>query len=223
MGQPLIIKICGIRTADILEHAIGAGADMVGFVHFPKSPRHLELAEIAALAKTARGRVETAILLVDPDDAMVEAAIGTGVDWLQLHGHETAARVAEIRAATGAKILKALPVGGPEDVAAIPAFARIADRVLLDARPPENATRPGGLGAVFDWSLLESLDRSIPFMLSGGLDIDNVVRAIREVRPLSLDVSSGVERDRGVKDADLITIFIARARAAALNGDQTRP
>src|SRR5690606_35785167 len=120
-------------------------------------------------------------LLVDPDDDRIRAAASTGVDWLQLHGKESLERVAAIKAATGRKIIKALPVGGSEDIAVIPSYAAIADRLILDARPPNDATRPGGLGEVFDWSLLAGLDRDIAFMLSGGLTIDNVAQAMREI------------------------------------------
>src|SRR5690606_31831551 len=123
------------------------------------------------------------------------------------------ARLADL-SARGPKLLKALPVAGPADLAPIPAYASIAHRVLLDAKPPKDATRPGGLGTPFDWSLLDALDPAIPFMLSGGLDPDNVSAAIERVRPWGLDVSSGVERTRGEKDASLISLFIARARSA---------
>jgi phosphoribosylanthranilate isomerase len=215
MSSRPLIKICGVKTPDILNHVIAEGADMVGFVHFEKSPRHIPIDVIAGLSDMVSGRIETAILLVDPDDTRIKAAASTGADWLQLHGKESLERVAAIRAATGKKIIKALPVGGPEDIAVIPSYAAIADRLILDAKPPKDATRPGGLGEVFDWSLLAGLDRDITFMLSGGLTIDNVARAMREISPFGLDLSSGVERERGVKDAGLISAFIAKVRATA--------
>lgn len=210
-----IIKICGIKTPEILEHVIAEGAEMVGFNAFPKSPRYLDFSTISGLAAQAGDRIGTVVLLVDPDDELVEAAVATGAGWLQFHGRETPTRLAAIRARTGKKIIKALAVGGPDDVAAIPAYAAVADRLILDAKPPADATRPGGLGETFDWTLLAGLDRSIPFMLSGGLDADNVKRAVREVSPLGLDVASGVEREKGVKDPGLISAFIANVRAAA--------
>jgi len=198
----------------MLDHVVAQGADLVGFVHFPPSPRHVDRETLAALIAAARGRIASAVLLVDPDDALLDAVVPLGPDFIQLHGGETPARVAAVRAATGRKIIKALPIGGLGDVAAVPAYAGLADRLILDARPPKEATRPGGLGTPFDWSLLDALDPAIPFLLSGGLDPDNVSAAIERVRPWGLDVSSGVERTRGEKDAGLISRFITRARAA---------
>ncbi len=211
----MLIKICGVKTAAILDHVIAEGADMVGFVHFAKSPRHLKFRQIAELAGRARGQIETVVLLVEPDNDTVAQAADAGLDWIQLHGAEPKGRVADIRERSGLKILKALPVGDAADVRKIAPFRPVADRLLLDAKPPKDASRPGGLGQTFDWSLLEALDPAIPFMLSGGLDIDNVAEAIARVNPFGLDVSSGVEKTKGEKDAALITRFIARARAAA--------
>lgn len=216
-ARPLI-KICGVKDPQILDHVIARGANMAGFVHFEKSPRHIALDAVADLAARAGPRLQTVILLVDPDDALVKAASATGVEWIQLHGRETARRVAEVKALSGRKIIKALPVGDAGDLAAVPQYDAVADRLILDAKPPRDATRPGGLGAAFDWTLLEALDPATAFMLSGGLNIDNVAHAVRTVRPFGLDVSSGVEKQKGVKDPDLISAFIARARAAA-NGD----
>ncbi|WP_246473052.1 phosphoribosylanthranilate isomerase [Pelagibacterium limicola] len=210
-----VIKICGVKTPEILDCVVAQGADMVGFNTFGKSPRYIDWATIEALVARASGRIESVVLLVDPDDDDVRAAAATGAGWLQLHGHETPARVSAIKAATGKKVIKALPVGGPEDLAAVSAYAQLADGLILDAKPPADATRPGGLGATFDWSLLAGLDPDVAFMLSGGLDKDNVARAVREVMPFGLDAASGVEREKGVKDAGLISAFIANARAAA--------
>lgn len=213
-GMPTI-KICGIKTPALLDHCVAEGADMVGFVHFAKSPRHLELNAISNLIAAAQGQIATAILLVDPDDALVKAAAGTGVGWLQLHGTESPDRVAEVKALTGLPVIKALGIGNQADVAAVAPYHIVADRLILDAKPPADADRPGGLGAVFDWSLLKTLDRSIGFMLSGGLNCDNVADAVKAIRPAGLDVSSGVERERGEKSPELISRFIANARAAA--------
>lgn len=218
MTAPLI-KICGVMTPAILDTVIACGSDMVGFVHFAKSPRHLSLDAIAPLVAQAAGRIETVVLLVDPDNAEIEAASATGVDWLQLHGQETTQRVGEIAAVSGRRLIKALPVGDEDDIAVVASYGAVADRLILDAKPPKGATRPGGLGAVFDWSLLEALDPGLPFMLSGGLNVDNVSQAVRTVHPFGLDVSSGVERTKGIKDLDLIATFIARARQAAHNED----
>jgi phosphoribosylanthranilate isomerase len=214
MAEPLIVKICGIKTPDMLEVAIEAGADMVGFMHFLRSPRHVTIEEVASLISEARGRVQTCVVLVNPDNSCVAEIAALGPDWIQLHGPETPHRVEAIRAEAGVEIMKALPIGGPEDVAHVAAFAKVADRILLDAKPPKGADRPGGLGTSFDWSLLKALDPALDFMLSGGLTPDNVAEAIRTVRPFGIDVSSGVETAPGVKDKRLIEAFIRNARAA---------
>lgn len=215
MADPLIVKICGIKTPDILETAITAGADMVGFMHFARSPRHVSIEEIATLISEARGRIETCVVLVNPDNSCVAEVAALGPDWIQLHGPETPHRVEAIRAGAGVEIMKALPIGSAEDVAHVADFLDVADRILVDAKPPKGADRPGGLGETFDWSLLKALDPYIPFMLSGGLTPETVADAIRTVRPFGVDVSSGVERAPGVKDKRLIEAFIRNARAAS--------
>jgi phosphoribosylanthranilate isomerase len=215
MSDPLIIKICGIKSKAILDAAIEAGADMVGFMHFPRSPRHLELDPIGELISLARGRVETCVVLVNPDNTLVAQVAALGPDWIQLHGPETPHRVEAIRDEAGIAILKACSIGGPDDVAAVASFAECADRLLLDTKAPKDATRPGGTGQTFDWSLLKALDPELSFMLSGGLTPDNVAAAIAAVRPFGVDVSSGVETAPGVKDARLVRSFIERARAAS--------
>jgi phosphoribosylanthranilate isomerase len=214
MADPLIVKICGIKTPEILEAAIDAGADIVGFAHFQRSPRHVDLETLTELISLARGRVETAVFLVNPDNSCVMEIAALSPDWIQLHGPETPHRVEAIREEAGIAVLKAIPIGGPDDVAAVPSFAAAADRLLLDAKAPKGADRPGGLGVPFDWTLLKSLDPSIPFMLSGGLTAQTVGAAIRQVRPMGVDVSSGVETAPGQKDAELIRAFIKEARAA---------
>src|SRR5664279_5194250 len=154
MADPLIIKICGIKTEAILDAAIEAGADMVGFMHFSRSPRHLELDPIGELISLARGRVETCVVLVNPDNTLVAQVAALGPDWIQLHGPETPHRVEAIRDEAGIAILKVCHIGSAEDVAAVAGFAECADRLMLEGRPPKDAPRPGGLGATFDWSLL---------------------------------------------------------------------
>ncbi|NGP16825.1 phosphoribosylanthranilate isomerase [Devosia aurantiaca] len=215
MADPVIVKICGIKSLDLLDAAIEAGADMVGFVHFMRSPRHVSIEELGGLISAARGRVESCVLLVNPDNSCVAEVAALGPDWIQLHGPETPHRVEAIRAEAGTQIMKALPIGSADDVAHVAAFLDVADRILLDAKPPKNADRPGGLGETFDWSLLGGLDPSVPFMLSGGLTPDNVAEAIRTVRPpFGVDVSSGVETAPGVKNKKLIEAFIRNAKAA---------
>ncbi|OAM82340.1 phosphoribosylanthranilate isomerase [Devosia elaeis] len=214
MADPVIIKICGIKTYDLLDAAIAAGADMVGFMHFQRSPRHVSIEELAGLISAARGQVQSCVVLVNPDNSCVAEVAALGPDWIQLHGPETPHRVEAIRAEAGVEIMKALPIGSAEDIAQVAGFVDIADRILLDAKPPKGADRPGGLGESFDWSLLKALDPAIAFMLSGGLTPDNVAEAITSVRPLGVDVSSGVETAPGVKDRKLIEAFIRNARAA---------
>jgi phosphoribosylanthranilate isomerase len=215
MSDPLIIKICGIKTEAILDAAIDAGADMVGFMHFARSPRHVDIETLQTLISAARGRVETCVVLVNPDNSCVMEVAALSPDWIQLHGPETPHRVEAIRDEAGIAILKAIPIGSAEDVAGVAAFADIADRLLLDAKPPKDATRPGGHGATFDWSLLKALDPALGFMLSGGLTPDNVAEAVKATRVMGVDVSSGVETAPGVKDARLVRAFIANARSAA--------
>lgn len=214
MADPLIIKICGIKTFDMLDVAIAAGADMIGFMHFARSPRHVPIDMLAELISAARGQVESCVVLVNPDNSSVAEVAALGPDWIQLHGPETPHRVEAIRAEAGVEIMKALPIGTAEDVAQVAGFVEVADRILLDAKPPKGADRPGGLGESFDWSLLKALDPSVPFMLSGGLTPDNVAEALRTVSPFGIDVSSGVERAPGEKDKRLIEAFIRNARAA---------
>ncbi len=210
-----IIKICGIKTSDMLNVAIDAGADIVGFVHFPKSPRHISIDEIGVLISEARGRVETAVLTVNPDNSLIAEIAMFDPEWLQLHGTENVGRVESIRAEGGVPVIKALPIGAAEDVATVAQYESVADRILLDAKPPMNASRPGGLGITFDWALLNSLDPSLPFMLSGGLTPENVADAVTKVKPFGIDVSSGVEHAKGEKDAEKIQSFIANVRTAA--------
>lgn len=214
MADPISIKICGVKTMSVLDATIAAGADMVGFMHFARSPRHVSIEDLAGLISAARGRIQSCVVLVNPDNSCVAEVAALGPDWIQLHGPETPHRVEAIRAEAGVEIMKALPIGSAEDVAQVAAFADVADRILLDAKPPKGAERPGGLGMSFDWGLLEGLDRSIPFMLSGGLTPETVADAIRAVRPFGVDVSSGVETSPGTKDIKLIEAFIRNARAA---------
>lgn len=162
MADPLIIKICGIKTLDMLDVAINAGADMVGFMHFTRSPRHVTIDQLGTLISEARGRIETCVVLVNPDNSCVAEVAALGPDWIQLHGPETPHRVEAIRAEAGVEIMKVLPIGAAEDVAHVSDFIDVADRILLDAKPPKGADRPGGLGEPFDWSLLKALDPSIP-------------------------------------------------------------
>jgi len=211
----VLVKICGLSTATTLDVALEAGADAVGFVFFPPSPRHLGYDAARTLGARVKGRAEKVALSVDADDAMLAAAVAAlRPDVLQLHGKETPARVAAIRQRFGLPVMKAIAVEARGDLAAVADYASVADRLLFDARAPREATRPGGLGRAFDWRLLENLDPGIPFMLSGGLDAGNVAEALRITRARGIDVSSGVERAPGEKDPDKIRAFVRATRAA---------
>ncbi|WGS20712.1 MULTISPECIES: phosphoribosylanthranilate isomerase [unclassified Bradyrhizobium] len=211
----LLVKICGLSTRETLDVALDAGADMVGFVFFPPSPRHISLEVAGDLGSRAKGRAVKVALTVDADDATLENIVETlRPDILQLHGKETTARLRDIRQKFGLPLMKALPVETAADLAPLPGYAGVADRILFDARAPKGATRPGGLGATFDWHVLENLDLALPYMVSGGLHADNVAEAVTVTRAGGVDVSSGVERSPGVKDPDLIRAFIRAARAA---------
>ena len=210
----LLVKICGLSTRETLDVALGAGADMVGFVFFPPSPRHLSLETARELGRQATGRATKVALTVDADDATFENIIETlKPDILQIHGKETTARLRNIKSRFGLPVMKALPVETAADLAPLAGYAGVADRILFDARAPREATRPGGLGAAFDWHVLEKLDLELPFMVSGGLNAANVAEAVRVTRAGGVDVSSGVERAPGVKDLDMIRDFIRAARA----------
>ena len=212
----LIVKICGLSTIEALDVALDKGADMVGFVFFPPSPRHLSYEAARPLGRRVRGRAQKVALTVDADDAVFEALVeALQPDLLQLHGKESAARVTALKQRFGLPVMKAIPVETKADLAAVVPYAGIADRLLFDARAPREATRPGGLGKPFDWHVLENLDPGMPFMLSGGLDAGNVAEALRVTRAPGVDVSSGVERAPGEKDPDKIRAFIRAAREAA--------
>jgi len=211
----LLVKICGLSTRETLDAALGAGADMVGFVFFSASPRHLSLETARELGRQATGRALKVALTVDADDLTYDNIIETlRPDLLQLHGHESVARVRDLKSRFGLPVMKVIPVATAADLAALSGYAAICDRILFDARAPKGATRPGGLGATFDWHLLENLDLQPPFMLSGGLNAGNVAEAVRITHAGGVDVSSGVERAPGVKDCDLIRDFVRAARAA---------
>jgi phosphoribosylanthranilate isomerase len=211
----LIVKICGLSTPEALDVALDAGADMVGFVFFAPSPRHVAFDTARALGQRVRGRAQKVALSVDADDALLDAVVeALRPDLLQLHGKEPPARIAALRRRFGLPVMKAIAVATKADLAAVATYKTSADRLLFDARASREATRPGGLGKVFDWHLLENLDPGLPFMLSGGLDADNVGEALRITRAPGVDVSSGVERAPGEKDPDKICAFIRAARQA---------
>ncbi|MEP7032002.1 MAG: phosphoribosylanthranilate isomerase [Pseudolabrys sp.] len=211
----LIVKICGLKTPEALEVALESGADQVGFVFFAPSPRHLGFEAARALGAQVKGRAGKVALTVDAhDDTLLDIVNALKPDMLQLHGTETPERVVAVRTRFGLPVMKALPIEKRADLSPIRLYANVADRLLFDARAPHDATRPGGLGKPFDWTLLQGIDAGIPFMLSGGLNAENVVEAVGITQAAGVDVSSGVESRPGVKDADKIRAFIRAARIA---------
>lgn len=211
----LTVKICGLRTPETLDVAIESGADQVGFVFFPPSPRNLGIEAARLLGERAQGRAAKVALSVNANNDMLAAIIAAlKPDMLQLHGDETPERVAVVRSRFGLPVMKALPIATRADLSPIREYAKVADRLLFDARAPHDATRPGGLGVPFDWTLLAGIKPDVPYMLSGGLDVSNVAEALRITRAPGVDVSSGVERVPGEKDPDKIRAFIRAARAA---------
>ena len=211
----LTIKICGLKTPDALDAALDAGANLVGFVFFPPSPRHLGLEAARALAAQVRGRAGKVALTVNANDQTLDDIVeALKPDMLQLHGTEPPERVAVVRSRFGLPVMKALPIATRADLSPIRSYAKVSDRLIFDARAPQEATRPGGLGKPFDWTLLQGLNPGVPYLLSGGLDATNVAEALRITRAPGVDVSSGVERAPGVKDPEKIRAFIHAAREA---------
>jgi phosphoribosylanthranilate isomerase len=211
----LTVKICGLRTLETLDVALESGADLVGFVFFPPSPRNLGLELARTLGERVRGRAGKVALTVNANNHTLGEIIETlKPDMLQLHGKETPERVAVVRSRFGLPVMKAIAIAERKDISPVRQYARVADRLIFDARAPQDATRPGGLGKPFDWTLLGGIAPGVPFMVSGGLDAGNVAEALRITRAPGVDVSSGVERTPGEKDPDKIRAFIRAARVA---------
>ena len=211
-------KICGVKDRAALDAAVAGGAAYVGFVFFPRSPRNVTAADVGALAAALPGNVTAVALAVDPDDALIDAILAGAPDiaMFQLHGAETPARVAEVRARTGKKAMKAIKVSEAADLDAARSYLSVADMLLFDAKPPADMKNalPGGNAVSFDWTILSGRSWPLPWMLSGGLDPENVADAIRISGAPAVDVSSGVESAPGVKDPARISAFL-RAVAAA--------
>jgi phosphoribosylanthranilate isomerase len=211
------IKICGVKDEDSTRAAAQAGADYVGFVHYAASPRHTsDWQHMAKLASLLPSRVSSVAVMVDPSDEMIrEVAARVHPAFLQLHGKETPERIAAIRRlAPGIRIIRSIAVRSGDDIAKAAAFYGSADLLLFDAKPPElPGMLPGGNGLSFDWALLANREFPMPWMLSGGLNIDNVGDAIRQSGARAVDVSSSVESSPGVKDPALIDAFITAVRS----------
>lgn len=209
------VKICGITDRDAIDTCVAAKVAYVGFVFFPKSPRHLDLATAADLATAVPPGIAKVALTVNADDAALGSLLDqVPVDILQLHGSETPDRVIAVKTRFGLPVMKAVGIAGPEDLAALQTYARVADMLLVDAKPPKNADLPGGNGLAFDWRLIAGRRWPIPWMLAGGLNPDTVADAVRLTGAAQIDVSSGVESAPGVKDPALIAQFAAAAAAA---------
>lgn len=218
----LIVKICGVNAAEPADAAVRAGADFVGLVFHPKSPRHLGFEAARALADRLRGRVRLVALVADADDAWLAAAVeAVRPDFLQLHGRETVERAAAIKGRFGVGLIKAFPIAGAEDFAPVATFADTADMFLFDAKAPEGL-RPGGHGVAFDWPLLQGRRFARPWLLAGGLSPENVGRAVISSGAPGVDVSSGVETAPGIKSASLIADFISAARSHTSNTSEAR-
>ncbi|GAA0302639.1 phosphoribosylanthranilate isomerase [Rhodovulum strictum] len=213
MSSDIRVKICGLTDSAAVAAAVGAGAAYLGFVFFPKSPRHLEIEAARTLAAEVPPGIAKVALTVDADDSTLAAMLDrVPIDMLQLHGHESPARVAEIRARFGLPVIKAVGVADAGDLPGLAEYARVADQLLVDAKPPRDAVLPGGNGLSFDWRLIANRRWPVPWMLAGGLTPENVAEAIRLTGARQVDVSSGVESAPGVKDAALIARFVAAAR-----------
>jgi phosphoribosylanthranilate isomerase len=205
----VMVKICGLKDPDLVAFAAREGADWIGFM-FPVSPRQVTLAAAETLLLSVGKAVPVAVLLDPPDDE-VRTVMALGFPVLQLHGAETPERVAEIKAITGVEVWKVLGVRDSRDLERSEAYSA-ADRLLLDARPPEGDAQKGGHGAAFDWGLLKGWTAPKPWILAGGLTPENVAGAIRQTAAPAVDVSSGVERIRGLKDRERVRAFIRAAK-----------
>lgn len=215
MPEDVNVKICGLTDPADVPAALLAGARYVGFVFFPKSPRHLTVDEAAALAIPVPVGICKVALTVDASDDDLDAVLGAvPIDMLQLHGKETPERVLAVKSRYGLPVMKAVGVSEAADLAQVDAYSAVADQLLIDAKPPRGSVLPGGNGLAFDWSLLAGRRWTVPWMLAGGLHPDNVAEAISRTGARQIDVSTGVESAPGIKDADLINRFCAAARRA---------
>ncbi|KSV65517.1 N-(5'-phosphoribosyl)anthranilate isomerase [Sinorhizobium sp. GW3] len=209
------MKICGLKTAEAAERAVALGASHVGFIFFPKSPRNIEPDDAGRIADRIRGQAKIVAVTVNADnDELDEIVSALNPDILQLHGSEDAERLLTVKAMYGLPVMKALSVREASDLEKIDAYIGIADRFLFDAKPPKGADLPGGNGVSFDWKLLDALDGSVDYMLSGGLNADNIGEAMAQTNARAIDISSGVESAPGVKDLKLMESFFNAVRQA---------
>ena len=214
MPTTVAVKICGLRDQAMVDTVAQAGAAYAGFVFFEKSPRNVTISQAVTIAGHAPVGLAKVALVVNADDAFLDDLCArVPLDILQLHGHETPARVAQIKARYGLPVMKAVGVADASDLPALDSYAQVADQILVDAKPPKDADLPGGNGLAFDWRLIAGRRWPVPWMLAGGLTPDNVAEAIALTGATQVDVSSGVESAAGVKDAGLIRAFVAATQA----------
>lgn len=214
MPDGVRIKMCGLTRPEDVRAAAEAGAQYVGFVFFEKSPRHLSHDAARELALAVPDGIAKVALTVDASDAALDALLeAVPLDMLQLHGGETPARVSEVKARYGLPVMKAIGISGAADLPQLDEYSRVADQILVDAKPPKGAARPGGNAAAFDWSLIAGRRWARPWMLAGGLTPHNVAEALRRTGAQQLDLSSGIESAPGIKDAALMRAFAEAARA----------
>lgn len=213
------VKICGINSVETADAAMRAGADFAGLMFHPQSPRRLDTDLARRLSDRMKGRVRLVAVLVDPDDAALQTVIAAAKpDFIQLHGKESVARVSDIHSATGLPVIKVLAVAEASDLAAASQYESVADMLMFDAKAPAGAVREGGHGTAFDWQLLKGRRFSRPWLLAGGLNAENVARAVSSSGAPGVDVSSGVETAPGVKNPEMIRTFIENARNAQYAG-----
>lgn len=212
--MPATVKICGLRDAQMLHHAVDAGASYIGLVFFPKSPRHVTISQAAGIATASPIGIAKVGLVVNADNAQLDAIMAdVPLDILQLHGNESPQRVTEIKTRYGLPVMKAVGVADAADLSALDIYAQVADQILVDAKPPKHADLPGGNGLAFDWRLIAGRRWAVPWMLAGGLNADNVGEAIALTGAAQVDVSSGVEACAGVKDPALMSAFCVAAHS----------
>ena len=213
------IKICGLTSADAIERAVRRGASHIGFIFFEKSPRNIEPDIAGKLADAVRGSVKIVAVTVDADNDELDEIIDLlKPDMLQLHGSESPERVLNVKAVYGLPVIKAFSIRDGDDLAKIDPYIGIVDKFLFDAKPPKGSDLPGGNGVSFDWTLLRSLDGGVDYMLSGGLNKDNVAEALAETGALAIDASSGVESAPGVKNLAMIDAFFDAIRSVRTQG-----
>lgn len=209
------VKICGVTSNAAVDAALDGGADFIGLVFFPRSPRHVDVPTALKLADRARGQAKIVALFVDPDDRALDNIVDkVQPDFVQLHGDESGPRVREIKRRLHLPVIKAIRVGTAVDAARALRYNDAADLILFDSHPPKGAHLPGGNGQAFDWHALDDVKDKMKFMLSGGLTPDNVAAAVEATNAFAVDVSSGVESAPGVKDPKLIRSFLAAAKGA---------